>query len=231
MHAPEFRRHLVEYVPDDALTALRLATKPLMREIDNLLRRIVANGGQRGKLLVHDANDIRAVVANSNDFKGVRKLATRVVFLLNITKIGINACKDANLVVVDIPEGVVVIVNNRAFYECRSLATLSFPTTLITIFDHAFLGCHHSRENVDLLHTNFQEIGYSVFWACLELKSMTIPDSLQTFGNGVFHECSKLVPSNIDVIWGNDYYYDPTFDVITYLRLKQKLAEQGVEIA
>jgi len=36
-----------------------------------------------------------------------RKLVTRVIFLLSITKVGAHACDDAiNLVVVDIPEGV-----------------------------------------------------------------------------------------------------------------------------
>ena len=34
---------------------------------------------------------------------------------------------------------------------------------------------------------------------CSELTSMTIPDSLQTFGFFAFFDCSKLVPSNIDV--------------------------------
>ncbi|GMI16472.1 hypothetical protein TrLO_g12838 [Triparma laevis f. longispina] len=90
MHTPEFRRHFVEYVPIDTLVALRLATKPWMREIENLLRRIVANGGQRGKLLVHDGNDTIWDVASAREDR--RQDITQVIFLLNIMKVGQFAC-------------------------------------------------------------------------------------------------------------------------------------------
>ncbi|GMH91444.1 hypothetical protein TrVE_jg11535 [Triparma verrucosa] len=56
-----------------------------------------------------------------------------------------------------------------------------------------------SLENVDLFHTKLQELGKEAFLECSELKSMTIPDSLQTIGNDVFIYCSKLIPSHIDV--------------------------------
>ena len=47
-----------------------------------------------------------------------RRLVTRVIFLLNITEVGIRACMLAiNLVVVDIPEGVKSI-RERAFSYC-----------------------------------------------------------------------------------------------------------------
>ncbi|GMI08717.1 hypothetical protein TrLO_g2335 [Triparma laevis f. longispina] len=55
-----------------------------------------------------------------------------------------------------------------------------------------------SPDNVDLLHTNLQELGACAVSECSELKSMTIPDSLQTFGSNVFFKCSKLVPSSIN---------------------------------
>ena len=102
MHTPEFRRHFVEYVPDDKLMALRLATKPWMREIENLLRRIVKSGGQRGELIVHDWNDLTYAQVEPREER--RKLVTRAIFLLNITKVGDRACKRVvNLVVVDFP--------------------------------------------------------------------------------------------------------------------------------
>ncbi|GMH52635.1 hypothetical protein TL16_g01273 [Triparma laevis f. inornata] len=57
---------------------------------------------------------------------------------------------------------------------------------------------------------------------------MTIPDSLQTLGGGVFNGCSKLVPSNI-----NDYFSDA---VVDYLRTQRRIAfeylitEQAAEL-
>ena len=115
MHTPEFRRHFVGFVPVDALMALRLATKGWNAAADAL----IDEGVRSGELMVHDEKDI------SNDAAEARKerctLVTRVIFFLNITKVGHYACKSAvNLVVVDIPEGVVRI-SQFAFSGCRSL--------------------------------------------------------------------------------------------------------------
>jgi len=194
MHTPEFRRHFVEYVPDDTLMVMRLVSKPWMREIENLLRRIIENGGQRGELIAHGGNDMSFMKVKPQRER--RKLVSRVVFLLNITKVGVYACDHTiNLVVVDIPEGVESI-GDRAFFRCSSLTTVSFPKTLTFIDTAAFAECI-SLENVDLLHTNLQELGMVVFDTCSELNSMTIPDSLQTLGWGVFANCDKLVPSDV----------------------------------
>ncbi|GMI05831.1 hypothetical protein TrLO_g362 [Triparma laevis f. longispina] len=54
------------------------------------------------------------------------------------------------------------------------------------------------------------------FLNCSELKSMTIPDSLQTLGIQVFYACSKLVPSNSN--W-NAYDNDA---VVPHLHSQQK---------
>ncbi|GMH80656.1 hypothetical protein TL16_g08639 [Triparma laevis f. inornata] len=70
-----------------------------------------------------------------------------------------------------------------------------------------------SLDYVDLLHTKKQELGKEAFHNCSELKSMTIPDSLQTLGLQVFRKCFKLFPSNIDV--------SGTAAVVAHPRLKQ----------
>ena len=55
-----------------------------------------------------------------------------------------------------------------------------------------------------------QELGENAFSTCTSLREMKVPDSLQTFGEYVFLECSKLVPSDINVIDDNA--------VVAYLR-------------
>ena len=147
---------------------------------------------ESGSMIVHSGNDLKFSI----HWGERRERVMWVIFLLNITKVGDHACSGANIIVVDIPEGVESIGWN-AFYYCCSLTTVSFPTTLIAIGHLAFLQCS-SLDNADLHHTNLQELDDSAFAICPELKSMTILDLLQTLGYWVFSNCSKLVPSNIN---------------------------------
>ena len=124
-HTLEFRRHFIEFFHLEMLTALRLTTKPWLREIKNFLRRIVRNGDQRGEILVLDGKYIgyRDLEAR----KEGRKRVTQVIFLVNTTKVS-SCCNAINLVVIDIPGGVEEIGEN-AFYCCHSLNKVSFPKT------------------------------------------------------------------------------------------------------
>lgn len=65
MHTPRFKRHFVEYVIVETLVVLRLTSKPWMREIENFLRRIVANSGQRGELIAHGGHDLTQEEGNT----------------------------------------------------------------------------------------------------------------------------------------------------------------------
>ncbi|GMH50522.1 hypothetical protein TL16_g00797 [Triparma laevis f. inornata] len=162
---------------------IRLASKPWSRVADDF----IDDGVESGAMIVRGEEDIYL----SGDFKEWERstLITWVIFLLDILKVGGRACFCAiNLVVVDIPEGVVEI-SWTAFSGCSSLTTVYVPTTLTSI-------------------------GKFAFGHCSELTSMTIPDSLQTLGKYVFQNCSKLVPSNIDV---NGFDNDTTREVIAHL--------------
>ncbi|GMI16770.1 hypothetical protein TrLO_g12399 [Triparma laevis f. longispina] len=109
-------------------------------------------------------------------------------------------------------------IDGHAFMDCTSLTTVSFLTTLTLIGWCTFDGCE-SLDNADLFHTNLQELDDYAFSSCSELKSMTIPDSLQTLGSQVFCDCSKLVPSNIDI---RSFSHDATSRVIAHLRSIQQ---------
>ena len=197
------------------LVALRLATKGWNAAADALIDEGVASG----EMMVHGEKDFRDSI-----YLWDRKLVTRVIFLLNAIKVGDRACKyTENLVVVDIPEGV-EIISECAFFSLESLTTVSFPTTLKSIGKEAFCHCL-SLDNVDLLHTNLQELGWRAFCECSELRSMTIPESLQTFGDDVIWDCSKLVRSSINVTTTMSTIYDEydiTSKVVAHIHLIQQ---------
>ena len=86
-----------------------------------------AEGVRSGELLVNGGRATSLEEARTR--KTRLELVNRVIFLLNITKVGDHACWCArNLVVVEIPEGIKSI-GDGAFTGCRSLTTVSFPTT------------------------------------------------------------------------------------------------------
>ncbi|GMH52399.1 hypothetical protein TrLO_g4409 [Triparma laevis f. longispina] len=149
MHTPEFRIQFVDSVHVQTLMVLRVAMKGWSAAADVLIDEEVRSG----ELIVHGGKDVN--YQDTRARRERRKLATRVIFLLNITKVGEYAGMfAANLVVVDIPEGVESICQ-YAFDNCTSLTTVSFHTTLKLLVRQSF-ECCSSLENVDLLHTTFK---------------------------------------------------------------------------
>ena len=122
----DFRRLLVQFVPDDMLMTMRVVSKPWSL----VLTAVIDDGVESGVMIVvRGGNNIDGQVAYAR--RDRRELVTRVIFLLNITKIGERTCLWAyNLVVVDIPEGVESI-RKCAFSSCVRLTTVSFPRSLI----------------------------------------------------------------------------------------------------
>jgi len=211
MHTDDFRRLFVDFVlAADALVAMRWLDKKWHKVVEKKL--IEFEDEPFGGMIVHGANDIswEEAVARKERMKQV----TKVVFLLNITKVGDYVCYIAsNLVVVDIPEGITSI-GECSFLGCSSLKEIKFPKSLTSIGRSSFMNCP-MLEKVDLLHTNVQELGENAFIHCTSLREMKVPDSLQTLGDNVFYNCPNLVPSNIIV---SDVFNDVTSAVVAYLR-------------
>ncbi|GMH90038.1 hypothetical protein TrST_g2198 [Triparma strigata] len=209
MYTDDFRRLFVEFVSVDILVAMRWLDRKWHAVVEKKL--IEVGDEPLGELIVHGGNDISHEEAVSAARKEKRKQVTKVIFLLNTTKVGkyffLCNSPDSILVVVDIPEGITSI-GDSSFKYCINLKDISFPRSLTSIGRKSFLSCK-SLEEVDLLHTNVQELGNQAFSYCTSLRTMKVPDSLQKFGRSVFYECFKLVPSDINV-------YDQDA-VVTYL--------------
>ncbi|GMI00579.1 hypothetical protein TrVE_jg2458 [Triparma verrucosa] len=208
MHTDDFRRLFVEFVMVDTLVAMRWLDRKWHKVVEKVLTELEEDEPY-GEIIVHGGNDLSIDEADSYPRKDRMRKVTKVIFLLNITKVGVYACMDArSLVVVDIPEGI-TIIGEHSFSSCRSLKEIKFPKSLTSIGRCSFGNCSR-LERVDLLHTNVQQLGNYAFSGCTSLREMTVPDSLQTFDGDVLSSCSKLVPSAINK-------YD-TNAVVAYLR-------------
>ncbi|GMH97342.1 hypothetical protein TrVE_jg7644 [Triparma verrucosa] len=197
MHTDDFRRLFVGFVIFDTLVTMRGLDKKWHKVVEKKLTELEEDE-PFGEIIVHGGNDVSHEEAYSDARYESMEQVMKVVFLLNITKVGVNAYVYAsNLVVVDIPEGITSI-GQRSFYCCSSLKEIKFPNSLTSIGYGSFQECS-SLEQVDLLHTNVQELGARAFSECTSLREMKVPDSLQTFGEWAFAGCSELVPSDIDI--------------------------------
>ncbi|GMH63645.1 hypothetical protein TrST_g284 [Triparma strigata] len=213
MATDDFRRLFVGFVMVDTLIAMRWLDRKWHKVVEKKL--IEFEDEPHGEIIVHGGNDISWEEADSGTRLERIKQVKKVVFLLNIMKVGNCACAYApNLVVVDIPEGITSI-GGSSFYGCRSLKEIKFPKSLTSIGNNSFCSCSN-LEKVDLLHTNLEKLGEMAFAGCTSLREMKVPDSLQNFGNRVFLNCFKLVPSDVNVGWGHN-----VSAVVAYLRSVQ----------
>ena len=128
MHTDDFRRLFVGFVMVDTLVAMRWLDRKWHKVVEKMLTELEDEAF--GEVIVHGGND----VSQEEAFSGARvkrmKQVTKVVFLLNTTKVGDNACFCASiLVAVDIPEGI-TIIGDGSFEGCSSLKDIKFPKSL-----------------------------------------------------------------------------------------------------
>ena len=141
----------------------------------------------------------------------------------SVVRIGINAFADCiNLESINIPESVTEI-GSGAFRRCIKLTDISIPKTVSNIGASAFSGTawlesHNEKfvvagnnvlikyngndENV-IIPQGIKVIGESVF-CCKNMRSVSIPDSVEYIGNSAFFDCENLesvtVPESVKCI-------------------------------
>lgn len=146
---------------------------------------------------------------------------TDIVFGENIETIGMSAfygCTALNNIT--IPESVTSI-GGRAFANCKSLNTITFNAVncvnMVTmennvpmpafennalsainfgnnvesIPDYAFSNCTNLKTFT--IPASVQHIGYKAFFGCKSLQSITIPENVTSIGGLAFAECNSLV--------------------------------------
>ncbi len=101
----------------------------------------------------------------------------------------------------------VTSIGDNAFYDCRSLTSVTIPSSVTSIGDGAFYICT-SLTSVTI-PDSVTSIGDSAFFTCGSLVSITIPSSVTSIGNSAFFSCESLVsitiPSSVTSIGENAF--------------------------
>ena len=109
-----------------------------------------------------------------------------------------------NLKSVSIPHGV-KIIDDCAFYNTLKLDLVYLPTTIETIAYHAFWKSGVSYISIPSATT----IGGYAFENCEKLKSITLPNNLETLEYGAFQGCKSLesatIPASVTWLGGGTF--------------------------
>ena len=148
--------------------------------------------------------------AYDNEYSGEVTIPETVTYdgiTYNVTSIGNGAFYECrSLTSVTIPNSVTSI-GDAAFYQCSSLTSITIPNSVTSIGDDAFYGC--SSLTSVTIPNSVTSIGDGAFSYCSSLTSITIPNSVTSIGDGAFSGCSSLtlvtIPNNVTSI--GDYAF------------------------
>ncbi len=88
-----------------------------------------------------------------------------------------------------IPDGT-KIIEGRAFAQCGTLTSVTFPNSVEKIGDSAFLGC--SSLTFAKLPERLSFLPWGLFYGCENLTSVVMPKSLNRISKSAFNNCYKL---------------------------------------
>ena len=130
---------------------------------------------------------------NYNSYTGVVKIPEEVTYLSRtrkVTSIGAYAFYNCrSLTSVTIPSSVTSI-GDRAFYYCYKLTSVSIPSNVTSIGEYAFYFC--SGLTSLTIGKSVKSIGAYAFVSCSKLTSVTIPNSVTSIGAFAFNYCDNL---------------------------------------
>ncbi|MGN0748528.1 MAG: leucine-rich repeat protein [Christensenellales bacterium] len=125
---------------------------------------------------------------------------------------GISAGIDTDVVKVILPSTLTSIGNN-AFYNCRSLTSITIPTSVTGIENSALSSCTGLTSIT--IPNSVTWIGDSAFSGCTGLTSITIPESVTIIRDSAFNGCTGL--TSITISNGVTYIGNQAFDGCTGL--------------
>lgn len=104
-------------------------------------------------------------------------------------------------------DNVIYRIQSLAFSYCSTIASITLPESITSIWMRAFEGCENLRD-VNIFN-NVSSIGIYAFRYCKSLVNVSLPDNITSINEGTFSGCNSLkivrLPNNITSI-GNDAF-------------------------
>ena len=127
------------------------------------------------------------------------RVLKNIVLPENLTKIDYALLADCYYIESIIIPAEVTEIADRAFEDCRSLASVEFAGDKVQrIGDWAFYNCHELNK-IDIPE-GVTEIGKAAFYGCSYAQVAHLPASVQVIGDNAFAHCSKIAKMEVYAI-------------------------------
>jgi len=137
---------------------------------------------------------LKSITVDDNN----KKYSSKDGVLFNKDKTVIIQCPAGNQrTAYMMPDGV-IIIGEKAFYECTSLISITIPNSVKRIGSWAFYGCAGLTSIT--IPGSVTSINFGAFQVCNNLTSITIPKSVTNIEDEAFYACNRLT----------DVYYSGT---------------------
>ncbi len=170
-----------------------------------------------GVLTISGSGDMYDYYSSSAPWHGSSSRVKSAVIAEGVTSIGEYAFYDCrSLTSVTIPDSVTSI-GEWAFSNCTSLTSVTIPDSVTSIGEWAFSYCT-SLTSVTI-PDSVTSIGREAFYKCESLTSVTIPDSVTLIDNGAFQGCTSLtsvtIPDSVTSIGKEAFSYCQSLTSVT----------------
>lgn len=110
-------------------------------------------------------------------------------------------------------------IDDRAFFNCQGVTSVTLPEGIISIGEQAFSHCYAMKSiNIPGTVTRIEDYAFEF---CEDMTSITLPRSLSMIGYSVFQQCGGLTEFVVEE--GNPYYMAE--DGILYMTDKKLLVQ------
>ena len=114
-------------------------------------------------------------------------------------------------------EYVVTSFEERCFYDCSGIKSITIPSSVTSLGDYCFYGC--SGLTSITIPSSVTSLGIYCFSYCWGLTSITIPSSVTSLSDDCFYACSGIkaitIPSSVTLLGDGCFSYCSSLTSIT----------------